>query len=459
MNGSQLSPRQPYVSSIYHLLDGIAEPKFRRVFKDTMRWTLSRSADALERLLKMISFALLIIFWGCWRGEPHNPATASIDSTKSATQSHFKTTGSMTLARRYHHAVLLTDGTVLIIGGLDDSIGIDPKIAEIYDASTGVFHRTGSMQSIVRPLLAIQLDDGTALVYGQREEWLGGPDPRPMSLNLPVEFAAELYDPKSQSFVPVPSMEQVLPGGKATLMADGRILFSGGSSPDGVHTPGLYGSSSAELYDAKSRTWLATGSMHDPRVGHSATCLNNGTVLIAGGRNESEPLSTAEIYDPGTGKFRQRGLMIHRRAGHTALRLPDGDVVIIGGSDAVGGSWLSAELYQAQKERFVSAGQLYDPGLGSYGRHEIVSQSAILLLNGSILIMEIANVRGPLMAKRRAYTEIYDPARETSKLLDDQTTAREGSSATLLGNGNVLIGGGQNSADTKSLSSAELYVP
>ena len=41
--------------------------------------------------------------------------------------------------------------------------------------------------------------------------------------------------------------------------------------------------------------------MSIPRVGHSATLLEDGTVLVAGGSNEEGTLDTAEVYDPVRG--------------------------------------------------------------------------------------------------------------------------------------------------------------
>jgi N-acetylneuraminic acid mutarotase len=52
--------------------------------------------------------------------------------------------------------------------------------------------------------------------------------------------------------------------------------------------------------------------------------------------------------------------------------------------------------------------------------------------------------------------ELYDPARGRWTRVAPMTTAREGATATLLGNGRVLVAGGGNPS---ALNSAELYDP
>ena len=46
-----------------------------------------------------------------------------------------------------------------------------------------------------------------------------------------------------------------------------------------------------------------TGSMNAPRQEHTATLLNNGMVLIAGGLYAIAAVNSAELYDPATGTF------------------------------------------------------------------------------------------------------------------------------------------------------------
>jgi hypothetical protein len=97
---------------------------------------------------------------------------------------------------------------------------------------------------------------------------------------------------------------------------------------------------SAEVFRSDKLDFVATASdMSVARVGHTATLLNDGTVLIIGGRRDtsSPPLTSAEKYDPSTKTFATLPFSMDApRWYHTATLLPNGFVFVAGGMVATG---------------------------------------------------------------------------------------------------------------------------
>src|SRR5215469_17402316 len=92
-------------------------------------------------------------------------------------------------------------------------------------------------------------------------------------------------------------------GATATLLNSGKVLIAGGVNSGGVLN-------SAELYDPTADTFTATGNLNTARTGESATLLGTGKVLVAGGSSDGTAngaLNSAEVFDPagnaGAGTF------------------------------------------------------------------------------------------------------------------------------------------------------------
>jgi hypothetical protein len=191
----------------------------------------------------------------------------------------------MTTARCAHTATLLSSGNVLIAGGYgSDPGGYDTlDTAELYDPASGTFGAIGSMTMARGQHTATLLSSGKVLIAGgidfsTSNWWVSG---------------AELYDPATGTFSATGSMTVPRGGHTATLLSGGKVLIAGGIDADTLTST----HASAELYDPATGTFSATGSMATARVGHIATLLSSGKVLIAGGRNaDTSALTSAELY-------------------------------------------------------------------------------------------------------------------------------------------------------------------
>ena len=341
----------------------------------------------------------------------------------------FVSTGSMAASRQWHTATLLNNGMVLVAGGfyfVSASNSGFLTSAELYNPATGTFTSTGSMAAARVGQSATLLNNGQVLIAGGS-----------------VDASAELYNPVTGTFSSAGNMIAARFWPTATLLNNGQVLIAGGADTNlsAAYTDVV---ASAELYNPATGNFTATGSMTGPREFHSATLLNNGQVLIAGGvDNNLDVLASAELYDPATGTFTATGNMTTSRQYQTATLLNNGQVLIAAGApDEFGDVLASAELYDPATGIFTATPSMTSPREG---------HTASLLNNGQVLI-----AGGDDAIDYLSSAELYDPATGNFVAAPNMTDSRELHTSTLLNNGKVLIAAGMHS---NTIASADLYLP
>src|SRR5579859_6488711 len=87
-----------------------------------------------------------------------------------------------------------------------------------------------------------------------------------------------------------PEMAQPVTDGLVARLNDGRLLVAGGEAiVDGFPVK------KTQIFNAATDSWSYTGSMHEARIGGTATTLRDGRVLVVGGLgNRLQSLRTAE---------------------------------------------------------------------------------------------------------------------------------------------------------------------
>ncbi|MBS0379566.1 MAG: hypothetical protein JSS29_13835 [Proteobacteria bacterium] len=291
-------------------------------------------------------------------------------------------TGTMQLCRSGHTATLLATGAVLLVGEGGDYTGIGgcgappsappsavpAATAELFDPVTSTFAPTAlpiypnkhahaaTLLKDGRVLLTGGIDSGVSSVHAEIYDPATGAytatgdmtqghsyhataalaDGRVVIVgDWPAGAPPEIYDPSAGAFTALTNAGSCCaPFSTATLLNSGEVLIAGGGFSSGAET--------AYLLDASAHSLVQTGSLNQGRLGHTATLLGNGKVLVVGGIEQAYLFQsqstggsisqTAELYDPATGKFTMTsGAMRAPRALHSAAMLPDGRVLIVGG--------------------------------------------------------------------------------------------------------------------------------
>ena len=329
---------------------------------------------------------------------------------------------------------------------------------------------------------AVLLPDGKVLIVSQR---------------------AELYDPITLTFTVARNARCANGwGSRATLLADGRVLITGGQSEPRC----------AEIYDSETDAFSRVGDLNADHWQHGATLLSDGRVLVVGGLEGVDggemTHAMVEIYDPVTETFSVTGSLNTDRKQPTVTSLPSGQALITGGHQ-----YSSPFIYGSDWPGVcVASPELYDPSSGNFSVISVIGgvlsacgHSATLLNSGKVLLTSNAreawlfnpvtgtfDTAGTMTTGRGfatasllpngqvlitggwstfplflATAELYDPVAGTFTATDDMSQTRQEHTATLLSNGYVLVAGGQTllttstgeSAGQKNVTSAEIWIP
>jgi len=374
--------------------------------------------------------------------EPSNPSGPAVGT--------WRQTASMSVARKLHTATLLPDGKVLVAGGMDSDDDASFKSlasAELYDPGRGTWSATGSMLHPRAWHTATLLPNGLVLVAGGQCPGLYEktcPAVEDPSGAMPD---AELYDPKTGTWTATGSMISPRFQHTATLLADGRVLAAGAEL-----APDLF-IAATELYDPATGRWTATGDLLTARWQHFAVGLPDGGALVAGGYGATSPtthalVNSVELYGPGTGAWRAGSpLLVARAQGGAAALLKTGRVLIAGGD---GGG-----------DHMLAAAELYDPATGTRATGAMSTTraelSSAMLADGRVLAVGGFDVPGT--GKLLSSAELYDPSTGAWRSAGAMHWARFDFTATLLADGRVLVTGGSAIAADHVVSAADGVSP
>jgi hypothetical protein len=357
---------------------------------------------------------------------------------------------------RYGMAVApLADGTVLLAGGTIDAPVYKFATDEIliYRPNLEAFELAPfSLPAPRTDMTATVLKDGKVL-------FLGG-------LNLADDPTATawLFDPSTSGFSNVGPMSLTRSMYQSVLLDDGRVLILGGYT-DNTDEITMINTlrSTTEIFDPAIPGFYSGADMAKPRTAFTATVLDNGQVLVAGGVSYfklfgvkiPELLDLAQVYTPspgGAGSFGTSFSMSKTRAAHSAFRLPGGKVLISSGATGTFINYAitpTCELFNPSNPSFGNTGELEEGRIWSF-QAPLPDGTLIAMAGGT------GDLTNPIII---GTSEIYDPVAEKWTGGPDLGIPRFLSGFASLPDGTVLIAGGLTGSPAAGVNTAEIYQP
>ncbi|MGZ6314257.1 MAG: hypothetical protein ACXWNI_01350 [Candidatus Limnocylindrales bacterium] len=298
---------------------------------------------------------------------------------------------------------------------------------------------------------AVRLDDGRVLIMGGTVPFTGKCG---MTCMDPPTASVEVYDPGTGKFSPAGSLAQPRSGGQALLLHDDRVLVSGGS--------GQYGGwlNTIEIYDPARKTSVEVRPPADVQklpFDPTVVLLADGRLFIAGGSDDpfnTSPYPTSNatlIFDPASGGFSNGPLMAQPRQGATATLLDDGRVLIAGGDYDDGHGYIHAN----SNVELIDPSHPLSPSALSASMYQ---ESSTLLSDGRVLVAEWGAFDRGAGCITPVVPEVLDPRTETFTRVSPMSTPRTGSAAVRIPDGRVLFLGGVD-ASCAATGTVEAFDP
>jgi M6 family metalloprotease-like protein len=288
--------------------------------------------------------------------------------------------------RLQHSAVVLDDGSVLVVGG-----GPPP---EVFDSDTGRWLAIPPGSGVFGYASAKKLLDGRVLVTGSTP---GDP------------VNAEIYDPASGVWTEAGRMSFDRVMHSTVVLADGRVLVAGG----------VWGSTGvlvSELYDPRDRSWETVGGTGPEEV-PGLVLLNDGEVLFVGKK-------ATRLFNPVTETWRRISDTVHEHRYGATVALPDGRAMVVGGEG-------------------TAATEVFDPDLNLWRPNPPLNgiravPSAVVLAGGEVVVSGGAD----RFWRIGSGVEVFDPATGIWTEVRSMAARRLAHTMSVLGDGSVLVTGG-----------------
>jgi N-acetylneuraminic acid mutarotase len=376
-----------------------------------------------------------VIIIGGFSSPSNSNSLKSIEVFDSSSKTFDNVTLNLQDGRRNHTAVVIKDGRIMIAGGWDANNILD---------TVEFFNPKSTTKVTLGPKMATKRWEHTAVVVdnsGTEEVMIaGGGGFSPLS-------SIESFIPSSNSYLSTAALVPDRGYHTTEIVKDSSgkklVVVIGGEGSGGILD-------SIEVYDPAKDEFFAKKSLATARYAHASVVINhNGTekVMIIGGYNNSGTVSSIEIYNPWNNTFESNIKNLKtKRFSHSAVVIDDGSgqkVMIAGGHDG---------------SNYLSSVEIYDPSLNviTYGASLSTSRFAhtatvILDSNNDEKVVLAGGYNGSTLSS----VEVYDSVSNSVSAGLSLPTAAYTHTATVVDGGKqILFIGGSNGSP---LNSASLY--
>ena len=302
--------------------------------------------------------------------------------------------------RFLHNAALLEDGRVLVSGGFS-GVANNNVIIPIPREDFQIFDPGAESWSLITP------EESRAIMTTT----IGLSDDRHMSVGIGVNEEGEsvgvsgVFDAGTQSWTPLPSPALIRGFPNMALLADGRVLVTGGidfSDPSGFVFEHL---KDAEIFDPDTEMWQQATPMNNAAEHQAVVPLQDGRAMVV-----HSGVATAEIYDSASDSWTLTAEMDSTPLTPKAVVLLDGRVLVTG----------------VVSNKFADYGKTkrHDPDTDTW--------------------VPIDPKTGEDIEAPKNVSEIYDPASDTWIATEAMTEIRMSHTLTLLSDGRALVTSGTN---------------
>ena len=278
-------------------------------------------------------------------------------------------------------------------------------------------------------LTATLLDGGEVVIVGGQER---------ISFRRTAPREAEVLSRGGSEWVKTEPLDFERTFHTATQLDDGRLLVAGGSGREIVDDDRPFWSrqdlATVEIYDPGSGQWSAASSMRVARQGARTALLGDGRVLVVGGASGFSVIEDAELYDYSNDRWMRAASMSVPRRFHTATLLPDGRVLVVGG-ETPEGAHSSAEIYDPETDSWAGTSDMARPRSGHAA--SLLEDGRVMVVGGSDL--GVSEALGP-----ETTAEVYDPVDGSWTVVATGLQPRRGHEVTTISDGRVLVIGGED---------------